>query len=230
MWEDESMRLRRKPGIENKLKEYGQIVMMDEQTITPEDWKEIFPNDNPINVELGAGKGDFITALATMNPDINYIAMERVPEVLYSAVKKWESLKEIKNIRFLYSDVEKMQHYFFPGQIDIIYLNFSDPWPKKRHAKRRLTSDEFLKIYKALLKSGGEIHLKTDNRDFFEYSLESFADNGFSLRKINYDLHNSNNIHKKNKESSSESEYVMTEYEKRFMSLGQPICRCEAIK
>jgi len=115
-------------------------------------------------------------------------------------------------------DSENLQEIFAPGEISRIYLNFSDPWPKKRHAKRRLTHPRFLQIYQSLLPPGGEIHLKTDNLDFFEYSLLSFVSQGFSLRRITYDLHR-----------SSVKNNVMTEYEKRFSSLGQPIHRVEAI-
>lgn len=217
------MRLRHKPGIEKKLREFNHLVMPDNQSITSAYWSEVFPNENPIRVELGAGKGDFITTLARLHPDINYIAMERVPEVLYIAAKKWEIRDGLSNIKFLYADAEMMTHFFSVGQIDKIYLNFSDPWPKKRHARRRLTSEKFLEIYKSLLKKSGEIHFKTDNRDFFEFSLTSFAEAGFSLRKITFDLHNENYM------KTSDSESIMTEYEKRFTALGQPICRCEAI-
>ncbi len=212
------MRLRRKAGIKEKLQQYTGLLYFEPECIKTK-WAEIFANNKPIHVELGTGKGAFLTAMATKNPRINYVGLERVPEVMWHAVRKTQEadLKD-ENIRFLLGDAEKLVDYFASGEIERLYLNFSDPWPKNRHEKRRLTYPEMLRIYKKVLKDNAEIHFKTDNRSFFEYSLHAFVNEGFSLRRITYDLH-----------AGVERENAMTEYETRFVSLGQPIFRCEAL-
>ncbi len=212
------MRLRRKAGIREKLQQYTGLLYFEPECIKNK-WAEIFGNINPVHVELGTGKGAFLTAMATKNPGINYVGLERVPEVMWHAVRKIQEA-DLKgdNIRLILGDAEKLGDYFSPGEIERLYLNFSDPWPKNRHEKRRLTYPEMLRIYKKVLKDNAGIHFKTDNRSLFEYSLHAFAKEGFSLRRITYDLH-----------AGGKRENAMTEYETRFVSLGQPIFRCEAL-
>lgn len=210
------MRLRRKPGIIEKLDRMNQLVLSNPHQYQGK-WTSVFANDNPLHVELGTGKGGFISGLSQLNPQINYIGIEKVPDILYLAATKL-TLDSRPNVRLLMVDAEDLLDVFEPGEITRIYLNFSDPWPKTRHAKRRLTHPDFLKSYQGLLPPGGEIHFKTDNLDLFEYSLLSLVEVGFSLRRITYDLH-----------QSGMANNVMTEYEKRFSDLGQPIYRVEAL-
>ena len=178
-------------------------------------WKSLFKNDNPIHIEIGMGKGQFLTQLATRNPNINYIGIEKFSSVLLRASEKLETL-ELENVRIINVDALNLNEYFEVGEIDRIYLNFSDPWPKNAHAKRRLTSSRFLPVYENILCREGEIHFKTDNRLLFEFSLESLNNYGLILSNISLDLHNSNF-----------EENIMTEYEERFSKFG-PIYRLEA--
>lgn len=177
-------------------------------------WKERFGNNNPIHIEVGMGKGRFITTLAGLNPDINYIGIERADAVLYRALQKQQELK-LPNLILLMIDADDIEAYFDENEIDRIYLNFSDPWPKDRHAKRRLTSGTHMDKYAVILRSEGEICFKTDNRDLFDYSLVAVKEAGWDVSDVTYDLHNS-----KYAEGN-----VMTEYEERFSSLGNPINR-----
>lgn len=177
-------------------------------------WQQRFGNTNPIHIEVGMGKGRFITTLAQQNPDINYIGIERQDAVLYRALQKQQELK-LPNLILLLVDADELEEYFAEDEVDRIYLNFSDPWPKDRHAKRRLTSGTHMDKYAIVLKSDGCICFKTDNRDLFDYSLVAVAEAGWTVSDVTYDLHN--------------SEYaegnVMTEYEERFSGMGNPINR-----
>ena len=178
--------------------------------------EEIFGRQAPLHLELGMGKGDFILGMARLHPEINFIGVEKVPTVQYIAAKKNQAAP-CGNLRFLSLDARELEHYFQPGEVDRIYLNFSDPWPKKRHASRRLTHVDMLRIYQKVLAPQGEIHFKTDGERLFDFSLEQFVKAGMSLGRITRDLHR-----------LEPEENVMTEYEKRFVALGQPIFRCEA--
>lgn len=175
-------------------------------------WHEVFGNGNPIHIEIGMGKGQFLMTLASQNPDINYVGIERVPTVLYKALKKQEELK-LPNLKLMAFNADEINAVFEKDEVERIYLNFSDPWPKDRHALRRLTSPRFLKLYDEFLAKDGFIEFKTDNRSLFDYSLEAAVEAGWKTRDITYDLHN--------------SEYaegnIMTEYEVRFSSMGVPI-------
>jgi tRNA (guanine-N7-)-methyltransferase len=204
------------PGVEDKLLKIEGLVLNNPGNIKGK-WHEVFGNENPLYVELGMGKGNFITSYAQRERNINFIGIDRVPEIVYKAGNK--ELLDKDNLRFLYIDAMYLEMFFRPGDIDRLFLNFSDPWPKNRHAGRRMTNAAFLKAYKVLLKKDGEIHYKTDNRDFFEYSLGQFINEGFSLRRITYDLH-----------KSGFENNIMTEYEAKFAAMGQPIYRCEAIR
>ena len=212
------MRRRKKKGSDEKLLSYTDFVIKDESTNLKGKWNNIFQNNNPIYLELGTGRGKFITTLAKLNPDINYIGIEMKEEVLLKAVEKSDEY-ELKNIKFIWGDVNKILEYFDEKEISSIYVNFCDPWPKKRWDKRRLTHRGFLDKYKYILDENGQINFKTDNEKLFEFSLNEFAESNLNLRNITLDLAN--------------SEYegnVTTEYEEKFMSLGMKIYRCEGRK
>lgn len=177
-------------------------------------WHEKFGNDNPINIEIGMGKGRFIMDMAKLNPDINYIGIEKFSSVLVRAVEK-QNEEQLPNLLFIRMDAENIENVFDKGEVDYIYLNFSDPWPKDRHAKRRLTSVQFLSRYVNILAKDGGVTFKTDNRPLFDFSLEQVEEAGWVLDNTTYDLHN----------SEYASGNVMTEYEKRFSEMGNPICR-----
>ncbi len=182
------------------------------------DYRELFGNDNPVRMEIGCGKGQFIFELAQRYPEINFIAVEKVKNVIVSAAEKANSIG-LKNVRFVCGSAEYLPKYIPEKSIELIYLNFSCPFPKERYAKHRLTHRNFLSIYNKLLKDGGEIHQKTDNMHFFEFSIEEFSAAGYKLENVSLDLHN-----------SSFEGNIVTEYEKRFSDLGQPIYRLEAKK
>lgn len=175
-------------------------------------WNEVFGNDNPIHIEVGMGKGKFITTLASQNPDINYIGIEKYSSVLLRALEKMEEL-DITNICFIRMDAEEIEDVFAGEEVSKIYLNFSDPWPKDRHAKRRLTSRQFLGRYDKILKKDGVIEFKTDNRPLFDFSLEEVPEAGWKLVEHTFDLHN----------SDMAEGNIMTEYEEKFSSMGNPI-------
>ncbi|MBO8177764.1 MAG: tRNA (guanosine(46)-N7)-methyltransferase TrmB [Bacillus sp. (in: Bacteria)] len=208
------MRLRNKPWAKDKIKQYPQYIIP-----TPEQykgkWNELFGNTNPLHIEIGTGKGRFITEMAKANPHINYIGIELYESVIVSALDRLIEA-ELPNVKLLNVNAKDLKEYFAKGDVERIYLNFSDPWPKKRHAKRRLTYKSFLEIYEDILVDEGEIHFKTDNQGLFEYSLISFSEYGLLLKFISLDLHN-----------SDFEGNIMTEYEEKFSSKGQRIYRCE---
>lgn len=210
------MRLRNVPNAYDKLNEC--INYVQDPRLFKGRWNEYFKNSNPIYMEIGSGKGQFIIRLASENPDINYIAIEKYPAVLIQLIKKIPE-QGIKNLAVISFDAEKLEEIFESGEIAKLYLNFSDPWPKKRHAKRRLTSPEFLKLYKKILKPGSVIEFKTDNRALFDYSLEEFKASGYNLIKATFDLYNSDFLEGN----------IPTEYETKFHSLGTPINKLFAV-
>ncbi len=179
---------------------------------------EEFLKHHPLHMEIGCGKGRFITTLASLNPDIHYIASEMIANIIVLAAEKARDM-ELENIRFVSGNVQYMADSIPHGSVDRIYLNFSDPWPKDRHAKRRLTHKNFLDLYEKILAEDGEVHFKTDNRALFDFSLESFAENGWELSDVTYDLHN-----------SGFEGNIMTEYEEKFSGLGFSINRLVARK
>lgn len=209
------MRLRNIPGAESALREYPTFV--DNPVSFKGRWRERFGNDNPIHVEIGCGKGRFINTLAERHPEVNFIAVELKAEVVLRAVQRTE-YREIPNLAFVQFNAAELTELFADHEISRLYLNFSDPWPKSRHAKRRLTYASFLNTYRQVLKADGEIHLKTDNEKLFEFSLNQFAQEHFQMHNITFDLH----------QSKLAQGNVMTEYEERFSSRGQRIYRVEA--
>lgn len=209
------MRLRHKPWAMDKIKDHPQYVVS-----IPEEWRgrwhERFGNQNPIHIEIGTGKGQFISEMAKANPDINYIGIEIQTSVVVVALDKL-IVANLPNLQLLHIDGGDVSQFFAEGEVDRIYLNFSDPWPKKKHAKRRLTYRTFLKSYETILVPNGELHFKTDNQGLFEYSLASFSQYGMVIKKVWLNLH----------ESDFEGN-IMTEYEEKFSSRGQRIYRVEA--
>lgn len=186
-------------------------------------WKKYFHNTNPIHIEIGMGKGRFITQLSLEHKDINYIGIERYSSVLLRAVETLETLDipPIENLIFVRMDAGNICEAFDKNEVDRIYLNFSDPWPKKRHAKRRLTSRQFFERYNQILSPDGCVEFKTDNQDLFEFSLEEIPIAGWKIVEYTRDLHHNENMAKGN---------IMTEYEEKFSSLGQPIYKLVAKK
>ncbi len=209
------MRVRRKPWAEEELLTNPQVIK--EPMELKGKWSLEFNNNNPIHIEIGFGKGRFITETAKLNQNINYIGIERQVSVIALASRKLK-VENIPNIRFIYGDVKFLKDYFTNNEIKRIYINFCDPWPKKRWEKRRLTHRSFLELYKTLLGEFGEIHFKTDNKNLFEFSLNEFADSNLRLRNITLDLHKSNFENN-----------IMTEYEQKFSEKQMPIYRCEGI-
>lgn len=211
------MRLRKKPWVAEALTAFPDIVLQTPGERLKGNWAALFGNSLPLHAELGTGRGNFITGMAERYQNIiNFIGIEAQRDVLYDAARKTRE-KELENVRLLVFNVNDLLTVFAPGEIDRLYINFCDPWPKNRHAKRRLTHAGFLEKYRIVLKPGGQVWFKTDNRPLFDFSLEQFSQFGVALDQITYDLHN-----------SGFAENIMTEYEARFSLLGLPICRCIA--
>ncbi|WP_303000148.1 tRNA (guanosine(46)-N7)-methyltransferase TrmB [uncultured Eubacterium sp.] len=205
------MRLRNVPGSREAIADNDMAI--NEPTELKGKWKEEFGNDNPIRIEIGIGKGKFITTLAMENPDINYIGIEKYSSVLIRAIERCEEI-EVPNLRFIRMEAEYICDVFEKGEVDRIYLNFSDPWPKDRHAKRRLTSKQFFERYDVILKKDGIVEFKTDNDLLFQFSLEQVPEAGWELIEQTWDLHNDERLMQGN---------VMTEYESKFSQMGNPI-------
>lgn len=210
------MRLRHKPWAVEYINEHQDVIIPN-----PEDykgkWHEVFGNDNPVHIEVGTGKGQFVLGMAKQNPNINYIGIELFDSVIVCALERIVEAEKPANLRLLKVNGAKLQEYFAKGDVARVYLNFSDPWPKKRHAKRRLTHEGFLKLYESVLIDNGEIHFKTDNRGLFEYSLVSMNHYGMRLNYVSLDLH-----------AEMPEDNIMTEYEEKFSAKGQPIYRLES--
>ena len=211
------MRLRNVPGARETIIENQFYIQEPEQKKGK--WAEVFGNDHPIHIEVGMGKGQFIIEMAKRNPEINYIGIEKYSSVLVRAVEKLEDFEQ-NNLRLIRMDAENIEEVFDKDEVDRIYLNFSDPWPKDRHAKRRLTSTRFLERYNNILTPEGRVMFKTDNKDLFDFSLEQVEEAGWILENHTYDLHH----------SEYNEENVMTEYEEKFSAKGNPICRLVAYR
>ena len=210
------MRLKNVPGSREAIAESEYTIK--NETEMKGKWHELFGNSNPIHIEIGMGKGSFIMEMARRNPDINYIGIEKYSSVLIRAVEKRVQEPEMNNLFFIRMEAEYIEDVFDKGEVGYIYLNFSDPWPKDRHAKRRLTSRQFLARYVNILAEGGGVTFKTDNVSLFVFSLEEVEAAGWKLENSTRDLHNS--IYNEGN--------VMTEYEKKFSEMGNPICRLVA--
>lgn len=229
------MRLRKKPWVSEALTEYADIVLrkdllcaktlekganLGEELKKMGDrmkgqWHDIFGNNAPLHVELGTGKGKFISEMAQRHPEINFVGIEAQQDVLYYVAEKVRE-KGLTNVRLLVFDVTHLLEIFAPGEINRLYINFCDPWPKARHDRRRLTHENFLAKYHIVLADGGEIFFKTDNRVLFDFSLEQFTACGLTMDHVTFDLHN-----------SDFAGNIMTEYESKFSGMGTKINRCE---
>lgn len=213
------MRLRNIPRAESTLAASPFVLEKKEELMGA--WSSIFQNSNPIHIEIGMGKGQFLTEMARKHPHINYVGIERYSSVLLRAVEKLSTPSFLEhppsNLRFLCMDAFELPEIFQPEEVQAIYLNFSDPWPKARHAKRRLTASPFLSIYHQILTTDGRLEFKTDNRPLFDFSKEEIHSSPlFSLLAFTYDLHQDSNLNSGN---------IMTEYEEKFSSKGNPICK-----
>lgn len=178
-------------------------------------WSSLFGNDHPVHIEIGMGKGRFLMHLAAQNPRINYVGIEKYSSVLLRAVQKMEE-QELPNLRLIRMDAEDICEVFDRGEVAKIYLNFSDPWPKDRHAKRRLPSRQFLERYDQILAPAGRVEFKTDNTDLFDFALAELGPAGWQTEAVTRDLH---------RDAVLSAGNIMTEYEERFSSLGNPICK-----
>ncbi|EOS36266.1 tRNA (guanine-N(7)-)-methyltransferase [Lachnospiraceae bacterium M18-1] len=233
------MRLRNIPCADSVVQSHGAVIM--DAKSQRGGWKQVFGNDRPIRIEIGMGKGQFLLQMAAEHPEVNYIGMERYSSVLLRALEKYDrygsdgpdkdrqelggdrkNTHSLENIRFLCMDACELEQVFIPGEVDRIYLNFSDPWPKARHARRRLTSSGFLERYARVLASGGELEFKTDNRDLFDFSLAQVEETaGWTMKMYTRDLHH---------DAVMKTGNIMTEYEEKFSAMGNPIFKFTAIK
>jgi len=211
------MRLKNIPGAREAIEANKYVVQEEDAEVWSirDSWHEIFGNDNPVRVEIGMGKGTFLMECARRSPDINFVGIEKYSSVLFRALQKQDE-ENLPNIRFLRMDAEDITAVFPAHFIDRIYLNFSDPWPKARTAKRRLTSRQFLARYDKVLKEEGVIEFKTDNRPLFDFSLEEVPEAGWKLLACTFDLHKDPVMNEGN---------IMTEYERKFSELGNKICK-----
>lgn len=221
------MRMRKKKHLDEKIAECTNLIncppvsqdyRLENSIKEYIDFEKIFGNSNPLHMEIGCGKGQFICELAKRTPEINYIAVEVNINVICTACHKLQN-EGIKNVVFLHCGAEVLPKYIKAGLIERLYLNFSCPFPKNSYANRRLTNVKFLDIYNEIMAPGAEIHQKTDNMHFFEYSLEQYSLRGYKLKNVSLDLHN-----------SDFKDNIITEYETRFSSMGMPIYRLEAYK
>ena len=207
------MRLRNIPGADAAIENSDFCIKNPEEQ--KGNWQAQFPSKQPLHIEIGMGKGRFIMDMAALHPEINYLGIERYSSVLLRALQKME-INPLPNLKFICMDAADVEEVFAEGEVDRIYLNFSDPWPKDRHSKRRLTSRQFFARYDNILAKDGRLEFKTDNQDLFTFSLEEIPEAGWHLDASTRDLHNDPVLNEGN---------VMTEYEEKFSSMGNPICK-----
>lgn len=218
------MRLRGRRGTREMLEERKDLVVL-EPGLHKGKWREFFGNDRPIHAEFGMGKGIFISTMSVRHQDTNFVGVDRYDELIRRASLKadalWQDAHGLRpnNLALVRHNVEYLTDMFADGEVERIYLNFSDPWPKKKHVRRRLTHPRFLDMYQRVLNERGEIHLKTDSAELFEYSLNTMSEQGFRLRNITFNLH----------KEGPNPDHVMTEYERKFVEMGKPIYRLEAL-
>ena len=210
------MRMRKKPNLIPRMERCSRYLV-DDPAEWRGRWREKLAPGCALRLELGCGKGRFTCETAAAEPDVLFVAVERVPDAMIIAMERAQAAG-LRNVFFIDADVAKLREYFAPGEVERIYLNFSDPWPANRHAKRRLTHPGFLEIYRDVLQDGGEIHFKTDNKGLFEWSLFQFPKADYALTEVTRDLHRDG------------VQGVMTDYEEKFHSMGTPINRCVAVK
>ncbi|MCI6464257.1 MAG: tRNA (guanosine(46)-N7)-methyltransferase TrmB [Faecalicatena sp.] len=215
------MRLRNIPRAEGTIQAHKTVIKRPEAQKGC--WSQVFGNKNPIHIEIGMGKGQFLLNMAKRFPEVNFVGIERYTSVLLRAVEKYdtEEFNMLNNVRLVCMDARDVEEVFAPEEVEKIYLNFSDPWPKARHAKRRLTSVEFLARYEKILVPGGKVEFKTDNTELFNFSLEQVREAGWILEHYTYDLHHHEVMNKGN---------VMTEYEEKFSAKGNPINKLIALR
>lgn len=210
------MRMRKKKNLDTRLENCAAVLVADPQ-VQKGKWRALFGNENPLHLEIGCGKGRFILEMARLNPDINYLAIEREQGALVIATERAMELG-LPNLRFLDFDAAGLTNIFADGEIDRIYLNFSDPWPPNRQRKRRLTHSNFLALYDCILSKNGQVHFKTDNQRLFEFTLEEICGYGWLIQNVCLNLHESG------------LENIMTEYEEKFSKEGFRIYRLEACR
>ncbi len=209
------MRMRKKPNVGPRMDACAQVWVQNPEAMRGS-WRSLMPEAKELRVEVGCGKGKFTVETAAAEPEVLIIAIERVREALVMAMEKAVSM-DLKNVFFVSMDVAEIETFFMPGEIDLLYINFCDPWPRSKNAKRRLTYHTFLEKYQHVLRPGGEIHFKTDNAALFAWSLEEFERFGLTVRNVTDDLHANGPVG------------IMTGYEEKFYALGTPIHRCEII-
>lgn len=214
------MRLRRKPWIDEAIKDYKEFLFVECPENIKGHWRSLFPHpERPLHVEIGTGKGQFISRMAALHPDINFVGIERQVGVLYYAGKKVAgSETPLSNVRLLLVDAEEIEDLFAPGEVDCFYLNFSDPWPKARHYKRRLTYRGYLERYARILKKDGEVQFKTDNTGLFAFSIQEFSVSRWRFTSVTFNLH-----------ANPVDGDAQTEYEEKFSRKGNHICRLTAM-
>lgn len=210
------MRMRKKPNLIPRMERCADYLIKD-PALWRGRWREKLAPDCQLRLELGCGKGRFTCETAAQEPEVLFVAVERVPDAMVIAMERAKAM-ELQNVLFIDADVVKLREYFAPDEVERIYINFCDPWPTNRHAKRRLTHPGFLELYRGVLRDGGELHFKTDNHDLFEWSLFQFPRAGYELREVTRDLH------------AGGIQGVMTDYEEKFHSMGTPINRCVGVK
>ena len=215
------MRLRNVPRAEGTIQNHPAVIKRPEAQKGC--WRQVFGNSKPIHIEIGMGKGRYLLTMASLHPDVNFVGIERYTSVLLRAVEKFdtEEFKMLKNIRFVCMDARDVAEVFAHGEVERIYLNFSDPWPKARHEKRRLTSHEFLERYEQILVPGGTLEFTTDNTELFNFSLEQVKSSSWTLEHYTYDLHHHEIMNEGN---------VMTEYEEKFSARGNPINKLISVR
>ena len=206
------MRMRKKKNLDVRFAACADVMVFEPKELRGK-WRALFGNDNPLHLEIGCGKGRFTLGTAQAEPDVLFIAVELVPDAMVVAMERCVNAG-LTNVFFVDANADQLPQFFAPGEVDRIYLNFSDPWPSNRHAKRRLTHGNFLKLYRQVLKMGGQIHFKTDNQPLFEFSVEELPKFGFELSEVTRNLHENGPVG------------VMTDYEAKFYEQGQPINRC----
>lgn len=214
--EGDEMRLRNIPEAEEIVKQHPEMITMEAESWKGK-WQERFPKKQPLHLEVGSGRGRFIVEMAKCHPEINFIGMELQTSIIYKILEK--QLKEqLPNLQLLNGDATLLPEYFAAGEVDKLFLTFSDPWPKKKHAKRRLTHQRFLTRFEEIMKAEGELFFKTDNQALFEFSLMSLPNYGMIFEEIILDLHNSDQA----------EENIMTEYEEKFSNQGFRIYQLKA--